>query len=1325
MTTHRTTPADLAAAAALGGEMGRRFLEYDWSAHPLGPVDGWSPEVRAAVAVALTSRFPIVLWLGADDLFLVYNDAYLPVLGEKHPAALGARGREVWWDIWDPIEDMLGGVVTSGEATWAKDLYLPVVTAGRPEERYFTFSYSPLLTACGDVDGIFCAVTETTERLLSERRLHVLTTVGAALIETHTVDDAVDALVRACAGPHPDLPFLAVYVDSPDGPAELKGATTDFLPATLDLAAGTRVLTLDGGEEALVLRTAGTGALVIGLNPQRPLDDQYRAFCRLLGDQVSAAFATAASYQHERRRGDALAELDRAKTAFLTNVSHEFRTPLTLLLGPIDDALREAREPAQLERLHTVRRNGMRLLRQVNSLLEFSRAEAGRATATRVRTDLGEFTRQIASSFAELCRRAGLALTLSCARAIGDVDPRMWETIVLNLVSNAVKYTLDGQIDLEVGPDPDRADLVLFRVADTGIGISERDLPHLFDRFYRAGNARGRSAEGSGIGLALVRSLVELHGGRIEVGSVVDVGTVVTIRLPAAPDDTIETVAPSAENPFVSEALQWLETEPAGERDGRPLVLVADDNADMRRHLRRILAPHWDTALYADGAAALEGARQDRPDLIVTDVVMPVLDGFEFVRALRADPDLASIPVLMLSARAGSEAAGEGFAAGADDYLPKPFTADDLLNRVTARLTAASRVADIRHREEMAAALSTARSIDDILAAVLGSLDADGAALGVVEEHGIRVTFAGGVPVEARERYHLIAPDGPLPLAEVIRTAEPAVLTDDSRTIVIHPLRDALDAVVGALAIYCATPKEFDAAELDGFAATAARSAATLDRVRAREREHRIATGFQNHLLDLDRRSTAAVVAARYEPASEVMSVGGDWYLTVAPDRRGSIAVSVGDVVGHGLPAATVMSRLRSATTAAALTTPEPSAVLGVLERCAATIPDARCSTVAYALLDTTDRTLTYACAGHPYPLVVAADGTTRFLEEGRRPPLAAARQSTSGPAGHAELPPGSLVLLYTDGLVERRGEALDTGFARLAAAAASCRMLPVGEVCNELLARLRPPEGYTDDVALLAVRPADVTPESFVAAIPADADELAPLRHGFQDWLLASGLDQDQAYDAVLSSSEALSNAIEHGSPEGGTVSIEAFAHADVVTVTVSDSGQWSRDSSASRRAGGRGRGLTLMAGLAEGVETARTPQGTRVTLTYRRRSYASRLAAERLLQFFLRHGRAAADVALLGLVVELLLGGATRPLPVARALTAPLLRGLVAQRRLAGLLRFACLRAVLVDRPGGDLLRPLGAGTAILRRGLDVLVLAFPLLARTLGHFYSSRRP
>lgn len=1257
-------PADLAAAVALCGEMGRRFAEFDWANHPLGPPDEWSAEARVAVAVALTSRFPIVLWLGPTDLFLMYNDAYAQILGNKHPAALGRPAAEVWWEIWEQIHPMLTSVIDTGIATWSDDLMLSLMTGDQPEERYFTFSYSPLIGSGGDVYGIFCAVRETTDRVLSERRLYLLNAVASAVMDTHGIDDAVQGAVAVCGAQPLDLPFIAVYLDDtlcgatpsmrallPRSLAELTGPAAaprsratarviDRVDTAIPGIAG--VLGENCPRQALVLPLGAgshTGALVIGTSPRRPLDSMYRGFCQLLADQLSSALGSAVSYEQQRQRADALAELDRAKTAFLTNVSHEFRTPLTLLLGPLDDALSDAPPDSLLaDRLSTAGRNARRLLRLVDSLLDFSRIEAGRANAKLVCADVGALTEHIASSFTELCQRAGLDLVLDCGPALADIDPGMWETIVLNLLSNAVKYTLKGSVSVEV-----RAEAADCRITmrDTGVGIAPEDLDRLFERFYRADNTRGRSVEGTGIGLSLVRGLVELQRGTVEIDSELDRGTTVTIRLPrsvaGAAVEQLPAAMPDESNPYVAEARQWLApaSHPAA-GGARQLVLIADDNADMRAHLDRVLSAHWETVLVADGESALAVAKELRPDAIVTDVMMPGLTGFDLVAAIRADPALAATPVLMLSARAGTEAIDEGFAGGADDYLPKPFRSQELVDRVASRLSAIARERDRQRREarldlaHLDAALQASDSVAGILDALIGHPSGSGApaavSIGVLDgEHHVRFEYAGDLPVEVRDRYHVAALDSPLIGADVISGGEPMVVPDtfdlspryqhavrdtaaSVRACVAHPLRDNSGRVVGALVLVWPTPRQFDPAELETFGRMAELTASALDRVRMMAREHRIAVDFQEHLLDLDRSSTAAVVAAVYQPAGEAMRVGGDWYSVTPLGRAGLIGISVGDVVGHGLAAAIVMSRLRAAVAASALTAAEPLAVLAALDRYAASVTGARCATVAYALIDTGagsgGATVSYSCAGHPYPLLVPPDGDPVFLESGRRPPVAVEDAHPGGATATVELIPGSMILLYTDGLIERAGETLDDGFARLKAAAAGCAALPVESVCAELLARMEPPTGYRDDVVVLALRPSHAAGRSFATVLPAVPAQIPVARRQLRAWLDSIAVEPGREEDILLATGEAVTNAIEHGSHSEPrkTVTVEAFLHEDTVSVTVSDSGRWVGDSSASLRNRRRGRGLTLIGGLADDVDTARTPGGTRVTLRFDR---------------------------------------------------------------------------------------------------------------------------
>ncbi|MDX6750666.1 PAS domain S-box protein [Geminicoccaceae bacterium 1502E] len=748
-----------------GGEMGALMRARDWRGSPLGPPSGWPQSLRTAVSILLNSRYPMFVFWG-PSLVKIYNDGYRPILGAKHPWALGRPGPEVWPEIWDTIGPMVERVVVHGEATFSDDLMLVMHRHGYPEEVYFTFSYSPIRDESGGVGGMFCACTETTGKVIGERRLECLRELAAAGAEARSLEEAGRRSMAVLAGSGADIPFALLYRLEDEGRAQLAAAAgieAGAPAAPLVVEAARQVWPLleaaEGGRglpvgdlasrfeklsagpwpepppSAMVLpltdpaQGRACGLLVLGVSARRAFDADYEGFFGLVAGQIATSLGNARASEEERRRAEALAELDRAKTLFFSNVSHEFRTPLTLMLGPLEEALEGPAEalPARRGELLVAHRNGLRLLRMVNTLLDFSRVEAGRVRASFEPVDLAALTAELASNFRSACERAGLSLEVDCP-ALGEpvwVDREMWEKIVLNLLSNAFKFTLEGGIAVRLRTAGRQAELL---VADTGVGIPEAELPRLFERFHRIEGQRGRSFEGTGIGLALVRELVRLHGGEIEVRSRQGEGSSFTLHLPlgsahlpagqlqAQPADGRTGARARA---FVEEALRWLPGEgealgslareagagepPAGS-GVLPRLLLADDNADMRDYVRRLLAGPCEVLTAADGREALELARRHPPDLVLSDVMMPGLDGLGLLAALRADPATRELPVILLSARAGEEPRIEGLEAGADDYLTKPFTARDLLARVRAHLRLAGlrreAVAEVRAREE-------------------------------------------------------------------------------------------------------------------------------------------------------------------------------------------------------------------------------------------------------------------------------------------------------------------------------------------------------------------------------------------------------------------------------------------------------------------------------------------------------------------------------------------------------------------------------------------------------------------------------------------------
>ena len=822
-----STANDTAASVFVGGgEMSALMRSLDWTRTPLGPVDTWPQSLRMMVRLLLANRFPLMLWWGPEYACL-YNDAYSPILGRKHPASLGQPVREVWNEIWHVLQPLIDSPFHGGPSTWMEDIFLELNRHGFVEETHFTIAYSPVPdeAAPRGIGGVLATVHEITDQVVGERRTSTLRDLGARSAEAKTADEACAIAAQTLSAHTNDVPFALLYLLDGDGAqARLAGAAGVAMgeaisPCVIELTDVSSAVRSTGLGQALVaaIRTesmqtldnlgsrfdrvpAGpwsdaphtaavlpvpsnrahhlAGVLVVGLSSRLAFDERYRTFLELMTAQIATAIANARAYEEERKRAESLAELDRAKTAFFANVSHEFRTPLTLLLGPLEETLRRKENiaPDVRDDLAAAHRNALRLLRLVNTLLDFSRIEAGRVEAVFEPTPLAAYTAELVSTFRSATDRAGLGLEIIAAELPEPVwvDHAMWEKIVLNLVSNAFKHTFEGTITATLGTEGRNA---VFEVRDTGVGIPGDQLPHLFERFYRVPNARSRTHEGTGIGLALVRELVRLHGGRIDVTSGEGAGTTFTVsiplgasHLPSAQRVTGEATPRHASSAlgaaaYVEEALRWL--PPGGEQPAhaeemtvssskleflpggaaRPgaagwRVLLADDNSDLRDYVARLLRSQgWTVDAVTDGLTALQTARARVPDLVLTDVMMPGLDGFALLRELRNDPRTANVPVVVLTARAGEESRVEGAASGADDYLVKPFSAQELLARVGVHM----RLGRQRREAELVLRRRTAQFETLLNEAPLGVYVLDGD-LRVREVNPVALPVFGDIP---------------------------------------------------------------------------------------------------------------------------------------------------------------------------------------------------------------------------------------------------------------------------------------------------------------------------------------------------------------------------------------------------------------------------------------------------------------------------------------------------------------------------------------------------------------------------------------------------
>ncbi len=724
---------------AHGGEMGFLTRSFPWATTSLGPIDSWPQSLRSAVRVCLESRQPGIIHWGLD-LISIYSDAFIPLIGDAHPMLLG-NSVNAFPDLWRTAGEIITGVMDTGEPVWQEDLLFFIERRSHAEERHLQASFSPVWDDSGDIGGVCCLFTDTTSRVIAERQLQTLVQVNARISDTRSPAEVCRAAADALHFDPQDVPFASIYLTdevskelrlcasvgiesgTPASPFVLR-SDSEGIPGLAKAARSGKREILDAEDSCACLprgpwrisprslaviplalpgRPNSSGVIVAGLNPYRKVDEEYRLFLEQIATSVAKAVAASSASEEQRKRSDTLAAFDRSKMEFFTAVSHEFRTPLTLMLGPVEEMLRHPGEPFAGKRkdIEIVHRNAQRLLKLVNSLLDFSRMEAGRAQAFYEPADLASYTAELASGFRSAIEHVGLRFTVDCP--ILDepvyVDRDLWEKLLLNLLSNALKFTLSGEIGIALRQLGRKVELSVW---DTGVGIPSHELGSIFEQFHRVEGALGRTAEGSGIGLALVREVAKLHGGSVRVDSKEGEGSQFTVSVPLGhshlPPERVgttrnRTATPALTELFVAEALgsagncdapsTWHE-KPL--RRNRGTVLLVEDNADMRNYVCRILASDYEVYALSDGEAALTLLREVRPDLILTDVMMPRTNGMSLLRAIRLNPGTAALPVILLSGGATESARIHGLESGANDFLTKPFSAQELMARVATQI---------------------------------------------------------------------------------------------------------------------------------------------------------------------------------------------------------------------------------------------------------------------------------------------------------------------------------------------------------------------------------------------------------------------------------------------------------------------------------------------------------------------------------------------------------------------------------------------------------------------------------------------------------------
>jgi CheY-like chemotaxis protein len=719
------------------------------------------------------------------------------------------------------------------------------------------------------------------------------------------------------------------------------------------------------------------------------------------------------------------------------------------------------------------------VLRDLSSSLAGARRiddalEAGRATPTFEATDLANFTADLVSVFRSAADLAGLELTVECtplSRPV-PVDREMWEQIVTNLCANALKFTPSGSVNVRLSSEAGSVRLV---VEDSGIGIPPDELPDTFDPFRRATALGARAHEGTGLGLAIVRELVNLHDGTVDVTSTVGVGSTFTVSIPQYRRSFVASSSTSLSRPgrelsaSAGDIVQSVEnlliqagppgraptasTQDRSQPADDVSIYVIDDNADMRSYISGVLCPYWDVTTFGDPSEALEAIRARPPHMVLSDVMMPGLDGLSLVSELRSNPATASVPVLLLSARAGEEATLEGLDAGADDYLVKPFTSRALRSRIRSHLDLARLRKDLTDRTtrllSQLAALATAageignvESVDEIIAiAENAAVQMTGAASSVRGPQG-HLVVEPSISVQPRsERSCLIMALGDVsgpPIATITLTPEPGTTFDDDQQALVTELGRVASLRIASVLRF--------------------------------QREHRVANTLQRGLLPRSMPVVAGLqLAARYRSATGPAEVGGDWYDAVLlPDGR--LMVSVGDVIGHDLEAAVTMGEIRHFLRACAPGSADPGELCRSVNRLLQTDDGMQVATAVVAFIDPASGATTVVNAGHPPCLVISPDGVARRLDIPASPPLGAFATTTYG-ATNFTLTLGSVLLLYSDGLIERRGEDIDDSINKLVARSSGSFDRDLDRVLDRLINdALAPLPGY-DDMVVLALR--------------------------------------------------------------------------------------------------------------------------------------------------------------------------------------------------------------------------------------------------------------
>jgi signal transduction histidine kinase len=643
-------------------EIGRLFNATDWAATALGPLSGWPQSLRTAVSICLNSRFPMFVWWG-PALVNIYNDAYMPMLGKRHPSAFARSARESWSDIWDVVGPQVSTVMTQGRPTWNERVLLVMERNGFREDTYFTWSYSPIHADDGSIGGLFCACTEETEHVAAEaERDRLVREAQDAASTLHTWFNNAPGFIALLRGPDFVLEMVNKAYHQLVGHRPME--RVPLFEALPDVR--------NQGYEELLQGVYESGRPFVGRGlrlvlQQTPGSPTVERFLDLVYQPVQDAdgkivgiFVQGHDVTEQVRAVQALEEADRRKDEFLATLAHELRNPL----APIRQAAALAKSPQvdaprQQWALGVIERQASHMALLLDDLLDVSRISRGRLELRLQPTALLDVVNAAVETVRPLLDRKHhrLSIRLPDEAVTLSADPIRLAQVLSNLLSNAAKYT-DERGEIEVSAVRDGADVAI-RVRDNGIGIAPDSQGQLFQMFSQLSPALDRAEGGLGIGLALSKGLVGLHGGRIEVNSAgLGQGSEFIVHLPLP-----ETAAPEALRSAVASG---------GEAGGRK-VLIVDDNIDALESLAILLEMEgFSVRTASDGITALDMAAQSPPDVAVLDIGMPGLNGYELARRIRAQPWGSDMLLIALTGWGQADDQARALDAGFDRHATKP-----------------------------------------------------------------------------------------------------------------------------------------------------------------------------------------------------------------------------------------------------------------------------------------------------------------------------------------------------------------------------------------------------------------------------------------------------------------------------------------------------------------------------------------------------------------------------------------------------------------------------------------------------------------------------